>query len=102
MSTPLVTALRESCGYLRDGGYHQTAQLMTVAADEIERLNNQIQALGSRAPVEPRMCAARPALPAGLRAQRARPFPSPDDSAAPACLAPMRFEGLRLGGEYDL
>ena len=45
MSTPLVTALRESCGYLRDGGYHQTAQLMTVAADEIERLNNQIRAL---------------------------------------------------------
>ena len=45
MNTPLVTALRESCEYLRDGGYHQTAQLMTVAADEIERLNNQIRAL---------------------------------------------------------
>jgi hypothetical protein len=45
MSTPLITALRESCEYLRDGGYHQTAQLMTVAADEIERLNNQIKAL---------------------------------------------------------
>ena len=45
MSTPLVTALRESCGYLCDAGYHQTAQLMTVAADEIERLNNQIRAL---------------------------------------------------------
>jgi hypothetical protein len=45
MSTPLVTALRESCAYLRDDGYHQTAQLMTVAADEIERLNNQIHAL---------------------------------------------------------
>jgi hypothetical protein len=45
MSTPLVTALRESCGYLRDGGYHQTAQLMTLAADEIERLNNQIRTL---------------------------------------------------------
>ena len=45
MSTPLVTALRESCEYLGDGGYHQTAQLMTVAADEIERLNNQVKAL---------------------------------------------------------
>ena len=45
MSTPLVTALRESCGYLSDDGYHQTAQLMTLAADEIERLNNQIRAL---------------------------------------------------------
>ena len=42
MSTPLVIALRESCDYLRDGGYHQTAQLMTVAADEIERLNHEI------------------------------------------------------------
>ena len=45
MSTPLVTALRESCEYLRDGGYHQTAQLVTVAADEIELLNNQVRAL---------------------------------------------------------
>ena len=45
MSTPLVTALRESCAYLRDDGYHQTAQLMTVAADEIERLNSQLRAL---------------------------------------------------------
>src|SRR3954453_23807922 len=38
MSTPLVAALRESCGYLRDDGYHQTALLMATAADEIERL----------------------------------------------------------------
>ena len=43
--TPLVTALRESCGYLRDASYHQTAQLMTVAADEIERLNRELRAL---------------------------------------------------------
>ena len=41
--TPLVTALRESCGYLRDARYHQTAQLMTVAADEIERLNRELR-----------------------------------------------------------
>ena len=41
--TPLVTALRESCGYLRDADYHQTAQLMTVAADEIERLNRELR-----------------------------------------------------------
>jgi len=44
MSTPLVAALRESCGYLRDDGYHQTAQLMTMAADEIERLNRRAHA----------------------------------------------------------
>jgi DNA-directed RNA polymerase specialized sigma54-like protein len=47
MSTALVTALRESCGYLRDDGYHQTAQLMTMAADEIERLNRRVQSLES-------------------------------------------------------
>ena len=45
MSTPLVTTLRESCEYLRDGGYHQTAQLMTVAAMEIEALNARIAEL---------------------------------------------------------
>lgn len=44
MSTPLITALRESSGYLRDDGYHQTAQLMALAADEIERLTRQLEA----------------------------------------------------------
>ena len=52
MSTLLVTTLRESCDYLRDGGYHQTAELMTAAADEIERLHRQVQVLESvRAPL---------------------------------------------------
>jgi hypothetical protein len=45
MSTVLVTALRESDGYLRDGGYDQTAQLVAMAADEIERLTHRVQAL---------------------------------------------------------
>ena len=45
MSTALVTALRESCGYLRDGGYEQTAELMEMAAAEIERLNRRAHAL---------------------------------------------------------
>ena len=45
MSTALVTTLRESCGYLRDAGYRQTAQLMVAAADEIERLTRRVQAL---------------------------------------------------------
>jgi hypothetical protein len=49
MSTALVTALRESYGYLRDGGYHQTAQLLVLAADEIERLNREVQALEASA-----------------------------------------------------
>jgi hypothetical protein len=74
MSTPLVTALRESCDYLRDGGYRQTAQLMTVAADEIEHLNQRIRALEAAsqsaaaprgAPGAPRRIArtGRPAVP---------------------------------------
>jgi hypothetical protein len=52
MSTALVTTLRESCGYLRDDGYDQTAQLMAMAADEIERLNRRVRALetGSQSP----------------------------------------------------
>jgi hypothetical protein len=87
MSTPLVTALRESCGYLRDGGYHQTAQLMTVAADEIERLNNQIRAL--EAARQSSADLRRPAgAPAGLYAQRGLPLPSSDDSVAPAIRRP--------------
>jgi hypothetical protein len=53
MSTVLVTALRESCGYLRDDGYDQTAQLMALAVDEIERLNRQVQALENSRPGTP-------------------------------------------------
>ena len=45
MSTALVATLRESIGYLQDDGYHQTARLMAVAADEIERLNQRVHAL---------------------------------------------------------
>ena len=102
MSTPLVTALRESCEYLRDGGYHQTAQLMTVAADEIERLNNQIRALEGARASRQRICVARPASPAGLHAQRACRSLRSDDSCCARCQAPMRQGGLRPYGEYDL
>jgi hypothetical protein len=45
MSTALVTAIRESCGYLQDEGWHQTAQLMALAASEIERLSERVQGL---------------------------------------------------------
>ena len=102
MSTPLVMALRESCGYLRDGGYHQTAQLMTVAADEIERLNSQIRALEAASQSSAAAC-ARPAPPPDCTRNAAAAFPSPDASAAPGSVwRPMRPRGLRLGGEYDL
>jgi hypothetical protein len=45
MATPLITTLRENSGYLQDGGWHQTAQLMTLAASEIERLTLRIREL---------------------------------------------------------
>ena len=45
MSTALLTAIRESCGYLQDEGWHQTARLMTVAAFEIECLNERVREL---------------------------------------------------------
>ena len=59
MSTALVTALRESDGYLRDGGYAQTARLVLLAADEIERLNRLVQAL--QAGGQPSATLSRPA-----------------------------------------
>ena len=48
MTTPLTTTLRENCGYLQDEGWHQTAQLMTLAANEIERLTVRIRLLEER------------------------------------------------------
>ena len=43
--TPLISALRESSRYQRHADYHQTARLMTVAADEIERLSREFLVL---------------------------------------------------------
>jgi len=45
MTSALVSALREGCGYLDDEGWHQTAQLMTLAAHEIEALTERVQEL---------------------------------------------------------
>jgi hypothetical protein len=45
MTTALIAALRESRGYLVDQGWHQSAQLMTLAAQEIERLNARVRQL---------------------------------------------------------
>ena len=50
MTTVLSTALRESCGYLEDIGYHETARLMVLAADEIERLNARLEVLEAACP----------------------------------------------------
>jgi len=45
METALVSSLRESSGYLEDEGWKQTAQLMTLAAHEIGRLNTRVREL---------------------------------------------------------
>jgi len=53
MKAALATTLRESCGYLEDEGWHQTAQLMTLAADEIDRLNARVHELeAARVPAQ--------------------------------------------------
>jgi hypothetical protein len=67
MSTALVTALRESCGYLEDDGYHQTARMMTAAADEIERLNERVRVLEMTG----RQIPAREPMDSALRAPKA-------------------------------
>ncbi len=45
MKTALVETLLESRGYLKDKGWHQTAQLMTLAADEIQHLTERVHEL---------------------------------------------------------
>jgi hypothetical protein len=53
MKAALATALRESCGYLQDEGWHQSAQLMTLAADEIDRLNAQVREMETARGIAP-------------------------------------------------
>ena len=38
----LIRELRESCPYLADEGWRQVADLLSAAADEIERLRAQV------------------------------------------------------------
>jgi hypothetical protein len=45
METALVAAMRDSSGYLEDQGWDQTARLMTLAAQEIARLNARVREL---------------------------------------------------------
>jgi hypothetical protein len=41
----LVADLRDSSGYLADQGWHQTAIMMELAANELERLSAQVAEL---------------------------------------------------------
>jgi hypothetical protein len=45
METALVAAMHDSSGYLEDQGWDQTARLMTLAAQEIARLNARVREL---------------------------------------------------------
>ena len=45
MSKGLSQELRENSGYLRDGGWQNTAALMVAAADEIDRLKARVRHL---------------------------------------------------------
>ena len=67
MNTMLITALRESRGYLQDQGWHQTARLMTSAAAEIERLSARVRELEEEAlPGRSHIASARPTIPPPL------------------------------------
>jgi hypothetical protein len=66
MKTALIAALHEGHGFLQDQGWHQTAQLMTIAANEIERLNERVRELEAKALPDRHMALARPATPSSL------------------------------------
>jgi hypothetical protein len=74
MSTALVIALRESCGYLQDDGWHQTARLMILAAQEIERLNERLRELEAHASrlEPPHADTAQRVVPLAIAARRRR------------------------------
>jgi hypothetical protein len=59
MKTALSVALREGHGFLQDQGWHQTAHLMTVAAQEIERLSERVRELEDESPDRTRVASAR-------------------------------------------
>jgi hypothetical protein len=63
-SAYLVAQLRESAPYLRDAGWHQSADLMIAAANEIEALRAQLGAANG---------AANEAAAPPLQQRRARP-----------------------------
>jgi hypothetical protein len=45
MSKALSQELRENCVYLREGGWRNTAILMQLAADELDRLEARVKEL---------------------------------------------------------
>ena len=73
MNTALVEALRESRGYLEDNGWHQTAQLMTLAAAEIESLTARLRELEGAAPPQDMPLADNDTLPVPIAAVSRRP-----------------------------
>jgi hypothetical protein len=48
MASGLARELPENCGYLRDAGWGNTARLIALAADELERLEERVSDLEQR------------------------------------------------------
>jgi len=65
MKTALSVALHEGHGFRQDQGWHQTAHLMTVAAQEIERLSERVRELEDESPDRTRAALARSSMPLG-------------------------------------
>jgi hypothetical protein len=51
MSAALARELRDNCAYLEDAGFHATARLMELAADELVRLSALVDAPDEHAQV---------------------------------------------------
>lgn len=72
MSDALAAALRESEGYLQDEGWHQTARLMTLAADEIERLSARVRELEAREGAEHELASGEMRAPIAIVSRQSR------------------------------
>lgn len=72
MSVALVAAIRESGGYLEDEGWQQTAQLMSLAADEIERLSERVRELEGRGSSAREIALSEQRVPVAISSARLR------------------------------
>jgi hypothetical protein len=75
MASAIARELRENCTYLEDDGWHYTAQLMQLAADEIDRLGSEVERLRrAERPADIARSLGRPQLGTKVRAIVARIF----------------------------
>jgi hypothetical protein len=75
MASALARELRENCVYLEDDGWHYTAELMRLAADEIDRLASEVERLrNAERPADIAISLDRPQLGTRVRAIVSRIF----------------------------